>query len=84
MIYQPRRIFNTHFTSERNCISAIKTVQTLVDRYDAVPLSPEISIYAEAGATGSRHYFVLDEEKSAECPYQSLDDQVSLTRGKYS
>ena len=84
MKYQPGRIFNAHVTSERNCISATKTVQALLDRYDAVPLSPEISIHAEAGTTESRHYFALDEEKSAECPYQSLGDEVSLTGGKDS
>ena len=83
MIYQPRHIFDALFTSEKNRISATRTVRNLVDRYDAVPHSPDISDYAKPGTTESRQYFLLDENRSAVCPYQSLDGEVSLTRGEH-
>ena len=80
MIYQPRYIFDAVFTSEKNRISATKTVRNLLDRYDAIPHSPDISDYAKEGTTESRQYFLLDENKSAVCPYESLDGEGSSTR----
>jgi len=85
MIYQPRYLFEVLFNSEKNRISATKTVRNLVDKYDLIPHSPDVSDYALPGTTESRQYFLLDENKTAHCPYPSLEaDQIhvaSKTKG---
>ncbi|KAL8729524.1 MAG: hypothetical protein Q9166_004696 [cf. Caloplaca sp. 2 TL-2023] len=78
MIYQPRYIFDKLFSSAKNRASATKVVRDLVDRYDAIPHSPDISNYASPGTTESRQYFLLDENKTAICPYKSLECEEIL------
>ena len=78
MIYQPRYVFDALFTSDKNRASATKAVRGLVDRYDAVPHSPDISDYAKSGTTESRQCFLLDENITVVCPYNSLEDEVPL------
>jgi FPC/CPF motif-containing protein YcgG len=73
MIYQPRFIFDTVFTDSRYRESFTKTIRGLVDKYDKIPHSPDISNYAVDGTTESRRYFLLDENEPAYCPYDSLD-----------
>lgn len=73
MVYQPRYIFDRLFTSEKNRASATKVVRDLVDQYDEIPHSPDVSNYAAPGSTESRQYFLLDENKTAACPYKSLE-----------
>ena len=76
-IYQPRYIFNALFTSKKNRASATKTVRGLVDRYDDIPHSPDISDYARQGTTESRQYLLLDEKQTVVCPYESLEREES-------
>lgn len=79
MIYQPRYLFEVLFSSEKNRISATKTVRNLVDKYDLIPHSPDVSDYALPGSTESRQYFLLDENETANCPYPSLEvDQIHV------
>lgn len=74
LVYQPRYIFDILFSSEKSRLAATTTVRGLVDKYDAVPHSPDISDYARPGTTESRQYFLLDENVSAECPYETLEE----------
>lgn len=73
MVYQPRYIFDVIFKDKRYRESATRMVRGLVDQYDAIPHSPDISDYAVDGTTESRQYFLLDENVSAECPYGNLN-----------
>jgi FPC/CPF motif-containing protein YcgG len=77
MIYQPRFIFDIVFKDPRYRESATKTVRGLVDKYDKIPHSPDISDYAVDGTTESRQYFLLDKNEPAYCPYESLDEARS-------
>ncbi|KAL8908721.1 MAG: hypothetical protein Q9171_005334 [Xanthocarpia ochracea] len=72
MVYQPRYLFDALFTSDKNRLSATATVRGLVDRYDRIPRSPDISDYALPGTTESRQYFLLDVNETAKCPYPTL------------
>ena len=74
LVYQPRYLFDALFSSEANRASATKTVRGLVDKYDFLPRSPDISDYGEAGKTESRQYFLLDENEPAICPYPTLNE----------
>jgi len=76
LIYQPRYIFDILFSSEKSRAAATSTVRGLVDKYDEVPHSPDISDYAQPGTTESRQYFLLDENVSAVCPYGTLEEEV--------
>lgn len=73
MVYQPRYIFDIIFKDARYRESATKTVRGLIDEYDKIPRSPDISDYALNGTTESRQYFLLDENEPAQCPYTSLE-----------
>ncbi|KAF2718169.1 hypothetical protein K431DRAFT_297155 [Polychaeton citri CBS 116435] len=73
VVYQPRYIFDIVFKNERYRASATKMIRGLVDKYDKIPHSPDISDYALPGTTESRQYFLLDENVSSECPYESLE-----------
>lgn len=73
MVYQPRLIFDVIFKDARYRESATKTVRGLVDKYDKIPHSPDISDYAIEGTTESRQYFLLDKNEPAQCPYENLD-----------
>ncbi|TLD22850.1 hypothetical protein PspLS_07132 [Pyricularia sp. CBS 133598] len=75
MVYQPRYIFDIVFKNARYRESATKMIRGLVDQYDEIPHSPEISDYGLPGTTESRQYFLLDENVPSQCPYESLDDQ---------
>ena len=75
MVYQPRCIFEKLFTSEKIRKSATKAVRGLVDKYDDIPRSPDISDYAAAGTTESRQYFLLDENTPAKCPFDNLESE---------
>ena len=72
MVYQPRMIFDIIFKDARYRESATKTVRGLVDKYDKIPRSPDISDYAIEGTTESRQYFLLDKNEPASCPYDNL------------
>ncbi|KAI6281064.1 hypothetical protein MCOR03_000648 [Pyricularia oryzae] len=76
MVYQPRYIFDAVFKNARYRESATKMIRGLVDRYDEIPHSPEISDYGLPGTTESRQYFLLDENVPSKCPYESLDDKA--------
>ncbi|MCJ1471578.1 hypothetical protein MMC13_000218 [Lambiella insularis] len=73
LIYQPRYLFDALFSSEKSRNSATKTVRNLVDKYDLIHHSPDISDYALPGTTESRQYFLLDQNETAHCPYASLE-----------
>lgn len=73
MVYQPRMVFDVIFKDARYRESATKTVRGLVDKYDHIPHSPDISDYAVESTTESRQYFLLDRNDPAICPYESLD-----------
>lgn len=73
MVYQPRYLFDALFSTNKSRNAATATVRGLVDKYDAIPRSPDISDYALPGTTESRQYFLLDENVSAVCPYDSLE-----------
>ncbi|RYP71167.1 hypothetical protein DL771_004967 [Monosporascus sp. 5C6A] len=73
MVYQPRYIFDIIFKDTHYRESATKTVRGLIDKYDKIPRSPDISDYALDGTTESRQYFLLDKNEPAQCPYTSLD-----------
>ena len=46
----------------------------LVDKYDEIPHSPDISDYARPGTTESRQYFLRDENVPAVCPFAPLEE----------
>ncbi|KAH8428239.1 YqcI/YcgG family protein [Aspergillus melleus] len=73
MVYQPRMIFDVIFKDPRYRESATRTVRGLVDKYDEIPHSPDISDYAREGTTESRQYFLLDKNETAHCPYDDLE-----------
>ncbi|KAF1348530.1 YqcI/YcgG family-domain-containing protein, partial [Delphinella strobiligena] len=72
-VYQPRVIFDVVFRDPRYREAATRMVRGLVDGYDGILRSPDISDFAVEGSTESRQYFLLDENVAAVCPYESLE-----------
>ncbi|KAL8706987.1 MAG: hypothetical protein Q9201_000035 [Fulgogasparrea decipioides] len=84
IVYTPRFVIDALFPNPKNRESTTKTIRRLVDRYDTIPRSPDISSYAAPGTTESRQYFLLDENKPAVCPYESLDDDEVPGQSSYA
>ncbi|KAI9687378.1 MAG: hypothetical protein M1822_002421 [Bathelium mastoideum] len=70
--YQPKFIFDALFTSDAKRQCATQKVRGLVDRFDDVPHSPGIADFGVPGTTESKQYFLMDQNKSTQCLYQSL------------
>ncbi|KAL4981846.1 hypothetical protein BDW68DRAFT_192634 [Aspergillus falconensis] len=60
VLTSPRVVFDIIFKDACYRESATKTVWGLVDKYDHIPHSPDISDYAVEGTMESRQYFLLD------------------------
>lgn len=73
LVYQPRWIFELLLSTQQKREMALKTVRGLINKYDD-PLthSPDMSNFGDPGTTESRQYFILDENKTAFCPYPTL------------
>lgn len=73
LVYQPRWIFELLLSTQQKRETALKTVRGLINRYDdPLPHSPDMSNFGDPDTTESRQYFVLDENKTAVCPYSTL------------
>jgi uncharacterized protein len=70
---QPRWVFDQLFRTPEMRRSAVEKVRKLIPAYDAVGISPDLAAYGDKGTTESHQYFLLDENKTAFCPYKDLD-----------
>lgn len=73
IVVQPKWIFDVLFSTEKKREGALKAVRGLMEGYDSVGLSPDLKNYGEKGSRESLQYFLLDENRSAVCPYQRLE-----------
>lgn len=73
LVYQPSWTLDRLLNTDAKRKSITKKIRGLVDEYDH-PLicSPDVSNYGELGTTESREYYLLDENKTAVCPYPTL------------
>ncbi|MCJ1269073.1 hypothetical protein MMC22_008962 [Lobaria immixta] len=73
LIYQPSWTLDRLLNTDAKRKSITEKIRGLVDEYDH-PLicSPDVSNYGELGTTESREYYLLDENKTAICPYPTL------------
>ncbi|MCJ1479009.1 hypothetical protein MMC13_007693 [Lambiella insularis] len=72
LVYQPRFLFDNLFRTEKSRLAAAATVRGLIDKYDLLPRSPDISHYSQPGTTETKQYFLLDENEPAGCGYETL------------
>lgn len=72
VVIQPKWIFDILFSTPKKRVGALKTVRDLLKDYDSIPLSPDLKNYGQDGSRESQQYFLLDENKSAICPYEKL------------
>ena len=72
VIIQPKWIFDVLFSTPQKRTGALKVVRELMRDYDDIPISPDLKNYGEEGSRESRQYFLLDENVSALCPYETL------------
>ncbi|KIJ16098.1 hypothetical protein PAXINDRAFT_47117, partial [Paxillus involutus ATCC 200175] len=69
IVFQPKWIFDILFSMRGKRTGALSKVRTLLAKYDAIPVSPELKNYGDAGSRESQQYFLLDENVPASCPY---------------
>jgi FPC/CPF motif-containing protein YcgG len=73
MVYQSRYSFDIIMNSEGKHASAVKTMTGLVDKFDyQLPHGPDLANFAEVGTTESKQLFLLEENVTADCPYETL------------
>lgn len=70
---QPKWVFDNLFRTPEKRRAAVGAVRKLMPDYDAVEPSPDLSAYGTEGTTEAHQYYLLDENKTADCPYQDLD-----------
>ena len=72
VVIQPKWIFDVLFSTPKKRTGALKTVRELLRDYDSIPVSPDLKNYGDEGSRESQQYFLLDENKTALCPYETL------------
>lgn len=72
IVFQPEWVFDLLFSTRQKQERAVNGVRALVREYDDVDLSPDLKSYGDEGSRECLQYFLLDENKSALCPYEKL------------
>ena len=70
---QPKWVFDNLFRTPEKRRAAVQAVRKLLPAYDEVEVSPDLSAYGTDGTTEAHQYYLLDENRTAECPWGSLD-----------
>lgn len=70
---QPKWVLDKLLNTTEGRVSATKKVRKLLKKYDQVPISPDLTSYGQSGSSESRQLCLLDENKTAECPFRNLD-----------
>lgn len=74
LVIQPKWLFDALFSTQAKREAACRKVRGLVEKYDEIPLSPDVSDYGKRGTSEARQYFLLDDNVPSICPYRKLSD----------
>ena len=72
VVFQPKWIFDILFATPERKVAAMKKVRDLVAEFDDVAISPDLKEYGQEDGRESLQYFLMDTNKSTECPFKSL------------
>ena len=72
IIYQPKWVFDVLFSTPEKRESVCRKVRELIGEFDEIPVSPDIAQYGEESSTEACQYYLLDENVSSICPFESL------------
>jgi len=78
IVFQPKWIFDILFSSDAKRTSALRTVRTLLAKYDPIPVSPDLKNYGEDDSRESEQYFLMDENVTTQCPLVELSPSEVL------
>lgn len=70
---QPKWVFDNLFRTPEMRRASVEAVRKLMPAYDAIEPSPDLSAYGTEGTTEAHQYYLLDENKTSNCPYIDLD-----------
>jgi FPC/CPF motif-containing protein YcgG len=70
---QPKWVFDHLFRTPERRRAAVESVRKILEPFDDIEVSPDLSAYGTEGTTESHQYYLLDDNVTAECPYQNLD-----------
>ena len=70
---QPKWVFDHLFRTPERRRAAVESVRKLLVPFDDIEPSPDLSAYGTEGTAESHQYYLLDENRTSECPYQDLD-----------
>lgn len=76
IVYQPKWIFETLYSTPEKRELTSKKVRDLIGQFDEIPISPDVTHYGDPGSGEGRQLFLLDENVSAPYPHpfvSSLD-----------
>lgn len=72
IVYQPKWIFETLYSTVEKREVASKKVRDLIGEFDEIPISLDITHYGEPGSSEARQLFLLDENVSSPYPHPVL------------
>jgi FPC/CPF motif-containing protein YcgG len=70
---QPKSVLDKLLSTPEERNSATGKVRRLLDKYDQVAISPDLTSYGQPGTSEARQLCLLDENKTAQCPYTNFD-----------
>ena len=70
---QPKWVLDRLLSTPEKREAATGKVRKLLKDYDQIEISPDLTSYGAPGTSESRQLCLLDENETATCPYQDLD-----------
>lgn len=72
---QPKWVLDLLLGTPEKRLQATKKVRTLLEKYDDVPVSPDLTAYGEEGTSEKNQLFLLDDNENphGECPFGDIE-----------
>lgn len=70
---QPKWVLDELLSTPEKRQTAVAKVRKLLENFDQVEISPDLTSYGEKGTSEARQLCLLDKNETAMCPYSNLD-----------
>lgn len=71
---QPKWVLDRLLATPEKRGAAQKKVRSLLEKYDAVDISPDLTSYGDTGTSEVRQLCLEDRNESVKCPYRNFDE----------
>lgn len=70
---QPKWVLDNLLSTPEKRKAAQSKVRTLLQKYDTIGVSPDLTAYGAVGTSEARQLCLQDKNKSVQCPYRNFD-----------